>query len=120
MDPVKLALAEEYQQRFPPDPEASTGNYEVLRTGRSHLVTELTDEMMVESVSDPEQLEMLRGLSFRSGLVVALKARGRVFGTVTWSAASRAGASTSRTSASARTWLVGRRWRSTTPCCTAS
>ena len=84
MDPVKLALAEEYQQRFPPDPEASTGNYEVLRTGRSHLVTELTDEMMVESVSDPEQLEMLRGLSFRSGLVVALKARGRVFGTVTW------------------------------------
>lgn len=84
MDPEKLALAEEYQQRFPPDPEATTGSYQVLRTGESQLTAEITDEVLTQVTSDPEQLEMLRALDFKSGLVVPLRARGRTFGTMTW------------------------------------
>jgi serine phosphatase RsbU (regulator of sigma subunit) len=83
-DPEKLAIAEEYQRLFPPDPDSSSGSYEVLRSGQSQLTTEITDEQLVAAATDPVQLEMLRQLNFHSGLVVPLKARGRILGTLTW------------------------------------
>ncbi len=83
-DPEKLAIAEEYLRRYPPDPEATTGSYEVLRTGQSSLTTQVTDEQLAAIAKDPDQLQLLRDLNFRSGLVVPLKARGRTLGTLTW------------------------------------
>lgn len=84
VDPQKVALAEEYQRAYPPDPASPRGSYEVLRTGRSELTPEISDEMLAAAVRDPDQLAMLRELNFRSGLVVPLKANGRVLGVITW------------------------------------
>ena len=84
LDPTKLAIAEEYQRRFPSDPDSDAGGYQVLRTGRSELAPEITDEILVEAVEDPEQLEMLRELNFRSAMLVPLKVKDRVFGVITW------------------------------------
>lgn len=82
-DPQKVALAEEYQRRYPPEPGAG-GAYEVLRTGESLLIPEITDEMLTEAVTDPEQLAMIRELDLRSALTVALQTRGRIVGTAAW------------------------------------
>ena len=83
-DPAKVELALDLQQRFPADPEAPGGAYEVLRTGEPLLVAEIPEELLLASAQSTEHLELLRRLELRSGLTVALKARGRTFGTVTW------------------------------------
>src|SRR4051812_9128771 len=83
-DPEKVALAKQFQERFPQDPDSGGGAYEVLRTGESQLVPEVTEEMLAEAVTSEEQLEMVRALNLYSALTVALKARGRVFGVITW------------------------------------
>ena len=41
-----MALAQEFQDRYPPDPEAPRGSYQVFRTGQSELTPEITDEML--------------------------------------------------------------------------
>lgn len=83
-DPAKLQLAEEFQQKYPTEPESESGNYAVLRTGESILIPEITDEMLVQGAIDDEHLSLLRRLSLHSVLTVALKARGRTFGTISW------------------------------------
>lgn len=83
-DPAKVALALDLQQRYPSDPEAPGGAYEVLRTGEPILVAEIPEELLHASAQNEEHLELLRALELRSGLTVPLKARGRTLGTVTW------------------------------------
>lgn len=83
-DPAKVQLALEFQQRYPPDPESDAGGYQVLRTGESVLVPEVTDEMLVQAAQDEEHLAMIRELALYSGLTVPLAVEGRVLGTITW------------------------------------
>ena len=83
-DPAKVQLALDFQQRYPPSPEEGTGGYQVLRTGESMLVPEVTDEMLVEGAKDEEHLAMLRDLALYSGLTVPLAVEGRVLGTISW------------------------------------
>ncbi len=83
-DPAKLSIVDEYQRRYPPDKTSTTGGYEVLRSGKSQLMPEITDDVLMGIAQDDEQLRMLRALEFRSGIVVPLKARGRTIGTMTW------------------------------------
>lgn len=84
VDPAKVAIAEDYQRRFPPDPEADQGAYQVLRTGRSELMPQITDEMLTAAVSNPEQLAILRELDFASALLVPLRVKEKVVGVMTW------------------------------------
>ena len=55
IDPEKVALAQEFQDRYPPDPEAPRGSYQVFRTGQSELTPEITDEMLEAADLEPEQ-----------------------------------------------------------------
>ncbi|CAA9320804.1 MAG: Serine phosphatase RsbU, regulator of sigma subunit [uncultured Nocardioidaceae bacterium] len=83
-DPRKVELAEEFQRRYPTDPKSDAGNYGVLRSGRSMLIPDVTDEMLVGAAIDEEHLSMLRQLALHSVLTVPLTARGRTFGTISW------------------------------------
>jgi GAF domain-containing protein/anti-sigma regulatory factor (Ser/Thr protein kinase) len=83
VDPAKVAMAEDFQRRYPSDPDATTGVHEVMRTGASQLYPEITDEMLAAGVSDEEQLAAMRSLGFVSALVVPLAARSRIFGAIT-------------------------------------
>ena len=82
VDPAKVALAEELQRRYPPDPDAPGGAYNVIRTGVSELYPEVTDEMLVAGAVDEEHLRISRELRLCSGLVVPLIARQRVLGVI--------------------------------------
>jgi serine phosphatase RsbU (regulator of sigma subunit) len=84
VDPEKVALAEEVQRRYPPDPHAGTGSYAVLRSGQSELTSDITDEMIDAAITDPEQRRMMRELNLRSAIAVPLKIQDRVFGVATW------------------------------------
>ena len=82
-DPAKVAFAWELQRRYPPDPDATTGARNVVRTGQSELYAEITDEMLVAGTRDAEHLRLSRELNLRSAIVVPLAVRGRTLGAIT-------------------------------------
>lgn len=84
VDPAKVRLAQELAERYPPDPDAPNGAWSVMRTGQSELIPEITDELLVASAVDEEQLQLARDLNLRSALTVPLIARGRVLGVISW------------------------------------
>jgi PAS domain S-box-containing protein len=82
-DPAKLHLAAELDQRYPPDPNASTGVPNVIRTGRSEFYADIPDELLVAGTVDAEHLRIARELGLRSAIVVPLSSGTRVFGALT-------------------------------------
>jgi signal transduction histidine kinase/PAS domain-containing protein len=90
VDPARVELARDFRERYPPDPDASQGVPEVLRTGKALLFPEITDAMLVAGARDAEHLRMMRDLSLHSAMVVPLSARGRTFGAITFIAERRA------------------------------
>jgi PAS domain S-box-containing protein len=86
-DPARMALAEEYQRRYPPDPDAGFGVARVLRTGEPQLLREVTEDVLRAVSRDDEQYEILRSLGFCSALVVPLPVGDRIIGAITLIAA---------------------------------
>src|SRR5918911_1133269 len=83
IDPDKVALARELQERYPPDRDAPTGAAKVTRTGESELYAELTPELLERAGVDAEQIDLIRSLGMTSAMVVPLRARDRVLGALT-------------------------------------
>jgi PAS domain S-box-containing protein len=82
-DPGKLAIARELRTRYPPPPDSPTGTPAVIRTGKSELHENISDDLVVASAQDEFHLQMLRQLQMRSVLIVPLMARGRRLGALT-------------------------------------
>jgi PAS domain S-box-containing protein len=88
VDPAKVRWSNELVEKYPPDPDASYGVPNVIRTGRPELFAEIPDELLVGAASDqPELLEILRELGLKSMICVPLVARGRALGAITFVAA---------------------------------
>jgi signal transduction histidine kinase len=87
VNPSKVELAREVHHRFPADPGTPQGVWNIIRTGKSELVPEITDEMLVASVKDSDLLRIMRELGLRSYMGVPLSVRGKVLGVVTFIAA---------------------------------
>jgi serine phosphatase RsbU (regulator of sigma subunit) len=87
VDSARRELARELRRRFPPDPESTTGAVAVARTGETQYMRELTDELLAAAIPNPEQLALVRSLGVRSVVIAALKARDRLFGTLTLASA---------------------------------
>jgi GAF domain-containing protein len=85
VDPAKVQLIHELAERFPFDLDGPNGAWHVMRTGRSELIADITDDMLVAAAGDDgEQLQIVRDLHLRSALTVPLVARGRALGVITW------------------------------------
>ena len=82
VDPARIAMGEEFRRRYPPD-ERDAGT-QVMRTGKSILVPEITDEMVIQGARDPEHLRMIRELGLKSIILVPLRANERTFGLLTF------------------------------------
>ena len=87
IDPAKVQLAHDVHRRFPPDPAAPQGVWNILRTGQSEIVPEITDELLVQSVKDDELLGIMRELGLKSYIGVPLTVRGKTLGVITFIAA---------------------------------
>lgn len=83
VDPDKVRWAYELNKRYPPDSNAPTGVYNVLRTGKPEIYPEISDEMLVAGTVDEEHLRISRELGLRSAIVVPLIARERTLGALT-------------------------------------
>ncbi len=82
-DPAKLELADELRRFNPEQLDPDRGIGRVLRTGVSELYSHIPDELLSRAAVNDEHLRLLRGLGFRSVLLVPLAARGRTFGVMT-------------------------------------
>ncbi len=83
-DPAKVELAQEYNRRYPADPAAPQGVWNILRTGQPELVSEITDEFLEAAVQEPERLARLRELGLKSYVGVPLRVRDAVLGVLTF------------------------------------
>ncbi len=83
-DPEKVTWAKELREKFPLDPHAPTGVPNVVHSGRSEIYPEITDEMLVASAKNEEELTIARQIGFTSVMIVPLVARGKTLGAVTF------------------------------------
>ena len=79
-DPAKHALANEFNERYPLDPEAPFGSPQVIRTGEPVLVPEIPMEVIEQIAIDEGHVELMRRLDFRSTMIVPLRVGGKVIG----------------------------------------
>ncbi|HVJ91036.1 MAG TPA: GAF domain-containing protein, partial [Labilithrix sp.] len=75
---------EELHKRYPVSVDSVQPQANVLRTGRSQLISELTDDRIARGARDERHLTLLRVLSPRSAMFCPLLARGRTTGVVTF------------------------------------
>lgn len=71
-DPERIALAAEYQRRWPTRLDEPGGTAEILRGGGAVLVEHVTDDMLAGIAREPEQLEALRRIGMTSALQVPI------------------------------------------------
>lgn len=77
VDPSRVALAREFGKRYPGRRDDTGGVAEVVRTGRSQLVREITPEMIEQAHVTDEQKAIVHDLQMRSVLIVPLAVPGR-------------------------------------------
>ena len=82
-DPAKQALAHRYAEVFRIGPDNPPLALPAIRTGRSELQSEISEEYFLSRTHSPEQREMLRQLGVRSAMVVPLRVREEVLGALT-------------------------------------
>jgi PAS domain S-box-containing protein len=81
-DPAKERWARELAERYPVDRDAPYGSAKVIRTGQAELFRDVTGGLLRAAAVSDEQLEILREVGFASAMIVPLRARGRVLGTI--------------------------------------
>jgi PAS domain S-box-containing protein len=87
VDPAKVEMAREWNARWEPKLTDPGGTANVLRTGRSALYEEISDELLALGARDAEHLALARALKLRSAMSVPLTARGRTLGALSLVAA---------------------------------
>ena len=84
VDPEKVAWARELNRANPPDPLSTHGLPNVLRTGISEFYPDITDDLLVASARNEEELALLRKLALTSSMTVPLLVQGKAIGAITF------------------------------------
>jgi PAS domain S-box-containing protein len=82
-DPSKLVLAERLRAHEPDRLDPAQGLGLVMRTGRTELYPEISDEMLVASARSDEHLALLREVGMSSVLIMPLRIGGETIGAMT-------------------------------------
>ncbi len=84
VDPAQVEWAYELRRRRPATTADPAGVANVVRTGVSELIQEITPEVIeAANITDPELLEIIRRLRLSSVMYIPLIARGRTLGVLT-------------------------------------
>jgi len=87
VDPRKVELALELGRRYPEREDAQQGPPHVVRTGKSELASEISEERLAELATDDLHLGLVRELGFQSYMCVPLNTHGRILGVISFVAA---------------------------------
>jgi PAS domain S-box-containing protein len=82
-DPSKVALAEKARAQEPEQLDPARAAGQVIATGISQLVPDVSDDMIAQSARDEEHLQLLRALQIRSVLIVPMRVPTRTIGVMT-------------------------------------
>jgi signal transduction histidine kinase len=82
-DADKVELAHRLHEKYPPDPNAARGVYNVIRTGATEFMFEIPEALLKELARDEEHARIIEELGLRSYICVPLKARGQALGAIT-------------------------------------
>ncbi len=83
VDSAKAELGWELSRRHPLSAHDPTGPGNVVRTGVPEVFADISDELLVDAVRDPDVLRIIRSLGLVSSLCVPLKIGGRPAGAMT-------------------------------------
>lgn len=91
VDPTKVQWARSLREQSPPDMNAAYGLPNVVRTGVAEFYPEISEELILRSEPDDEELAIIRQVGFKSVIIVPLQARGQVLGglTLVWADSDR-------------------------------
>ena len=84
VDPEVRQRAIDLSKRYPPDPDAPQGIYQVVRTGQPELYPDIPDQMLREAAVDEEHYQEITAIGMRSAIIVPMTTRGRTLGALTW------------------------------------
>ena len=84
VDPKKVEFAQRLQERYPADPNAPGGVYEVIRTGKPVLVSRISTNLIDAAARDDEHRRILQELQLTSYMCVPLMTHSRAFGAITF------------------------------------
>ena len=84
LDPEKIQLARELNERFPPDPASPAGVHGVIASGEPSVYNDITDQLINARAQNPEHAELIRSLGMRALMVVPMKLRDRTIGAITF------------------------------------
>jgi PAS domain S-box-containing protein len=84
VDPAKVKLAMELEEKYPADPASRGGAHEVLRTGRATYMAKIPRELIAASAKDEEHRRLLDSLELNSYMCVPMLAQGKTFGVITF------------------------------------
>lgn len=83
VDPKKIEFAFELQQKYPSDPNASNGIFEVIRNRKPLLYHEISQEFIESLAHNQEHLRLIHELGVKSAIVVPLLNRDKIYGVLT-------------------------------------
>ena len=88
---AKVKLGRELRHLHPVDMDAPRGVGNVIKTGTSELIAEVTEDMLAQITGDQTYIDVVRSIGFKSALIVPLRARGNTLGAITlvWSDSDR-------------------------------
>jgi signal transduction histidine kinase len=72
-DSTKVAVIRQLDERYPSDPEGATRTANVIRTGQTDMVRDITDQMIDATFDDPVYREAVRAIGFSSVLTVPIR-----------------------------------------------
>lgn len=84
IDPGKLQWVDQIKQKYPINLNAPRGAGWTLRTGKSELLPDISDELLVQAARDPEHLEILRSVGFKSVMTVPWCTQSRILGVISF------------------------------------
>ena len=83
-DPARVAFAREFSRKYPADPDSVSGSHHVIRTGQPFVLPHLTNEMIDKGARSETHARDIRALDITSYMVVPLRTRQGVAGTMTF------------------------------------
>lgn len=84
VDPEKVKLAHEIHSRFPEDPIEGRATWEVIRTGKPKLVSDISPDNLRVFACSEEYFRILQELGLKSYIAVPLNVRGKLLGVLSF------------------------------------
>ena len=86
-DPAKVRLVFELRDHFPIDPHALFGTPHVIRTGQPEIYHAITDGLLRAEGRGEDELRLLQTLGYCAAMIVPLRAREQIFGSISFMSA---------------------------------